>query len=97
MARSRSRSRRGTRGGSRTGSRDGSSKAEKKDAPKRGADRAAETIEEVEVVEEGRSLGIDDGMVIITTLILIAAFCLTDYLLGIDYAEGVFFKGKFGG
>ena len=38
-----------------------------------------------------------DGMVIVTTLILIAAFVFTDYLLGVDYAKGWFFADKFGG
>ena len=50
-----------------------------------------------EVVEEGRRLGIDDGMVIITFLLIVTAFFVTDYLLGADYAQGLFFKGKFAG
>jgi len=83
MARSRSRSRRG--------SKPSKSRRSKK------AEKAEETIEEVEVVEESRSLGLDDGMVIMTTLLILAAFFLTDYLLGIDYAKGMFFAGKFGG
>ena len=30
-------------------------------------------------------------------LLLVAAFFITDYLLGVDYAKGLFFAGKFGG
>jgi hypothetical protein len=59
--------------------------------------KADVSVDEVEVVEESKSLGIDDGMVIVTTLILIAAFVFTDYLLGVDYAKGWFFADKFGG
>lgn len=59
--------------------------------------KAEVSVDEVEVVEESKSLGIDDGMVIVTTLILIAAFVFTDYLLGVDYAKGWFFADKFGG
>ena len=59
--------------------------------------KADVSVDEVEVVEESKSLGIDDGMVIVTTLVLIAAFVFTDYLLGIDYAKGWFFADKFGG
>jgi len=59
--------------------------------------KAEVSVEEVEVVEESKSLGIDDGMVIVTTLLLIAAFVFTDYLLGADYAKGWFFADKFGG
>ena len=59
--------------------------------------KAEVSADEVEVVEESKSLGIDDGMVIVTTLVLIAAFVFTDYLLGVDYAKGWFFADKFGG
>jgi len=59
--------------------------------------KADVSVDEVEVVEESKSLGIDGGMVIVTTLILIAAFVFTDYLLGVDYAKGWFFADKFGG
>ena len=59
--------------------------------------KADVSVDEVEVVEESKSLGIDDGMVIVTTLVLIAAFVFTDYLLGVDYAKGWFFADKFGG
>jgi hypothetical protein len=59
--------------------------------------KAEVSADEVEVVEESKILGIDDGMVIVTTLVLIAAFVFTDYLLGVDYAKGWFFADKFGG
>ena len=59
--------------------------------------KAEVSADEVEVLEESKSLGIDDGMVIVTTLVLIAAFVFTDYLLGVDYAKGWFFADKFGG
>jgi len=81
MARSRSRSKRG--------SKPAKSRRSKK--------KVEESVEEVEVVEESKSLGIDDGIVLITTILLIAAFVLTDYLLGIDYEQGLMFKDKFGG
>lgn len=73
------------------------SKRGSKPAKSRTSKKAEEVVEEVEVVEESKRLGIDDGMVIITTLILVAAFFITDYLLGIDYAKGLFFAESFGG
>jgi hypothetical protein len=68
-----------------------------KPSKSRKSKKAEVAVDEVEVVEESKSLGIDDGMVIVTTLILIAAFVFTDYLLGVDYAKGWFFADKFGG
>ena len=68
-----------------------------KPSKSRKSKKAAVAVDEVEVVEESKSLGIDDGMVIVTTLVLIAAFVFTDYLLGVDYGEGWFFADKFGG
>ena len=81
MARSRSRSKRGSKPAKR----------------RRSAKKAAAANEEVEVVEESKGLGIDDGVVLGTTLLLVAAFFITDYRLGVDYAKGLFFAGKFGG
>ena len=81
MARSRSRSKRGS----------------KPAKSRRSAEKAEVAVEEVEVVEESKGLGIDDGVVLVTTLLLVAAFFITDYLLGVDYAKGLFFAGKFGG
>ena len=84
MARSRSRG-----SSSRSGSNRGGSKREAKSEKS-----AAPAVAEVEVVEEGKGMGIDDGMVIMTTVLLIAAFFLVDYVLGTDYAKGT---GLFGG
>ena len=77
-------------------SRSSRSKRGSKPAKSRRSKQTEEVVEEVEVVEEGRRLGIDDGMVIITFLMIVAAFFLTDYLLGTDYGQGMFFKDKFG-
>ena len=54
--------------------------------------RVAAPVAEVEVVEESGGLTIDDGIPIITTLLLIAAFFLVDYVLGTQYGTGMFFK-----
>lgn len=54
---------------------------------------AAPVVAEVEVVEEGRGLGIDEGVIILTTLCFLAAVLITDYALGTYYGEGLFFKG----
>lgn len=59
----------------------------KKSAP------AAAPVAEVEVVEEGKGLGIDDGIVLMTTVVLVIAFFITDYVLGTDYGKGLFFGG----
>jgi hypothetical protein len=74
----------------------GSSRA----AAPRGSKREAKSkkvvavpVAEVEVVEEGKGMGIDDGVVIVTTVLLIASFFLVDYVLGNDYAKGFLFKG----
>jgi hypothetical protein len=42
-------------------------------------------------VEEGPGPGLADGLVIVTTLLLVAAILLTDYLLGKHFGRGVFF------
>jgi len=73
------------------------SKRGSKPAKGRRSTKTEEVVEEVEIVEEGRRLGIDDGMVIITFILIVTAFFLTDYLLGVDYGQGMFFKAKFGG
>jgi hypothetical protein len=77
MARSRSRS--AGKGGDARASR--SSKSKKPAA-----------VAEVEVVEESAGLTIDDGIPMITTLLLVAAILVTDYVLGTHYGEGLFFK-----
>jgi len=73
------------------------SKRGSKPAKGRRSTKTEEVVEEVEIVEEGRRLGIDDGMVIITFILIVTAFFLTDYLLGVDYGQGMFFKAKFAG
>ncbi len=57
--------------------------------------RAAPADAEVEVVEESKGLGIDDGIAIITGLVLLAAFLLTDHYRGTRYGEGLLFKGQY--
>jgi hypothetical protein len=52
---------------------------------------AATEAAEVEVVEEGRGLGLGDGMAIVTTLMLLVAIVMVDYLLGKHYGKGLFF------
>ncbi|MFT7486974.1 MAG: hypothetical protein ACI9F9_002832 [Candidatus Paceibacteria bacterium] len=54
--------------------------------------RKAPAQAEVEVVEEAGGMTIDDGIPIITSLLLIAAFLCVDYALGMQYGEGMFFK-----
>ena len=53
--------------------------------------RKAAPVAEVEVVEETGGLTIDDGIPIITGILLIVAFVLVDYVLGHHYGEGMFF------
>ena len=48
---------------------------------------------EVEVVEEERGMGIDEGLIVMSTLLLLAAVLVTDYVLGTYMNEGWFFKG----
>lgn len=80
MARSRSRS----GGGRNKGGADRSPRAKSR--------KAAAPAAEVEVVEESAGMTIDDGIPIITTLLLIVAIFMTDYVLGTHYGEGLFFK-----
>jgi len=78
MASSRSRSRGGA-----SSSRPSKAKSRKSAAP---------AAAEVEVVEEAGGLTIDDGIPILTTILLLVAFVLVDYVLGTDYGAGMFFK-----
>ncbi|HIG11167.1 MAG: hypothetical protein ABGY71_06725 [bacterium] len=49
-------------------------------------------VAEVEIIEdEGGGLGIDDGIPIITSILLLAAFMMVDYCLGQHYGTGMFF------
>jgi len=45
----------------------------------------------VEVVEEKKGMGIDDGIPILTAVVLLTAFLFVDYLRGTQYGEGMFF------
>jgi hypothetical protein len=53
--------------------------------------REEEPAGALEVVEEKRGLGIADGMTITTTILLLVAILMVDYLLGVDYGGGLFF------
>ncbi len=87
MARSRSRGAGARKGGGESRS----TKSKKKAAP---------AVAEVEVVEEidpdlvvpDPGLSIDDGIPMVTTLVLLVAILVTDYVLGTHYGEGLFFK-----
>lgn len=46
---------------------------------------------EIEVVEESRGMGIDDGIIIITTVILLTAALVIDYVAATNYGEGTLF------
>ena len=61
-------------------------------ATSRKSTQASAPMAEVEVVEEKKGLGIDDGIPIMTTLVLLVAILMTDYILGSDYGAGLFFK-----
>lgn len=52
--------------------------------------KTAAAVAEVEVVEEGGGMGIDAGIAVITTVILLAAILFTDAYLG-RYESGLFF------
>ena len=82
MARS-SRARGGAGGGRRAQSKAKSRKA----AP------AAAPVADVEIVEEKKGMGIDDGLPIMTAVILVTAFLLVDYMRGTLHGEGLFFGG----
>jgi len=48
-------------------------------------------VAEVEVVEEKKGMGIDDGIPLMTAVLLLTAFLLVDYLRGSHFDEGMFF------
>ncbi|HJP00387.1 MAG TPA: hypothetical protein QF764_01295 [Planctomycetota bacterium] len=58
----------------------------------KGRSKKKPVVAEIEVVEEGKGLGVNDGIAIGTTLLFLAAVLLTDYTLGTEYGEGLFFK-----
>lgn len=53
--------------------------------------KAAPAAVEVEVVEESRGLGIDDGIAILTGVLLLGAFLMTDHFRGVKYGDGMLF------
>jgi hypothetical protein len=65
-----------------------------KAAPERAARsrKAPEAEAEIEVVEEEAGLGIDEGIIIVSTLCILAAIVITDYALGTYYGGGWFFS-----
>jgi hypothetical protein len=68
--------------------------APRKAAPERAARsrKAPVAVDEVEVVEEEAGLGIDEGVIIVSTLCFLAAILVTDYALGTYYNGGWFFN-----
>lgn len=48
-------------------------------------------VAEVEVVEERPGLGFEDGIVIVTTVVLLTAMLLVDFHLGSYYDKGFLF------
>ena len=57
--------------------------------------KAAPAAAEVEVVEESKGLGIDDGIAIITGILILGAFLMTDHFRGTKYGDGMFFKNSY--
>lgn len=53
---------------------------------------AAAAPAQVEVVEEEQSGHIEDGIAVVTAILLIAALLFADAELGMHYGEGLFFK-----
>jgi hypothetical protein len=45
----------------------------------------------VEIVEEGKGMGMEDGIVIVTTVILITTILMVDYHLASYFQAGTFF------
>lgn len=58
--------------------------------------KPGKAVATVEIVEEEKGLGIDDGIIILTTIALLAAFLMLDYHRGKHYGEGMLFKGSYG-
>ena len=53
--------------------------------------KASTTTTEVEIVEEDRGLGIDDGIAIVTTIVLLVSIGMVDYASGKFFDSGWFF------
>ena len=54
-------------------------------------EKKAAPAAEVEVVEEGKGMGMEDGMVIVTTVVLIATILMVDYHMSSYFQKGTFF------
>lgn len=74
--------------------------ARRKPAPKKKARetrarsrKAAPATQDVEIVEDEKGLNLADGMTLATTILLVIACLMTDYLLGAHYDKGLFFGG----
>lgn len=59
-------------------------------ATARSTSRKARPSAEVEVVEEEAGYGFEEGIIFITTVVLVVAFVLVDKARGV-YGEGLFF------
>jgi len=68
-------------------------RSESKKPSGKAAPRAA--VATVEIVEEEKGLGIDDGIIVLTTIVLLAAFLMLDFHRGKNYGEGMLFKGSY--
>ncbi len=53
--------------------------------------KAAAPVAEVEVVEESGGMGIDDGIVILTTVVLLTSVLLIDFMMAKYYEAGQLF------
>ena len=74
----------------RSRSRGGSSRSRGQRSQSRKAPTTRAAAQPVEVVEEEKGLGIDDGIVIMSTVLLVVAWLLIDYDKG-RYGAGLFF------
>ncbi|MAF64210.1 MAG: hypothetical protein CMJ84_00940 [Planctomycetes bacterium] len=72
--------------------RKASRRSGRKAAPKGGSKKDRAAVAEIEVVEEEKGLGVNDGIAIGTTILFLVAILLTDYTLGTEYGTGLFFK-----
>jgi hypothetical protein len=50
------------------------------------------TTDDAPAEEKEGGLGYADAVVLVTTVLLLAAFVLTDYLIGKQFGKGMFFK-----
>lgn len=61
--------------------------------PRATSKKAAPAEVEVEIVDESRGLALEDGIAIVTTIILLIAFFMLDYVASAHYGKGL---GLFG-